>query len=111
MNGELTLGENIADLSGVTIAQRAYRSSLRDRPAPVLDGFTGDQRFFLGYAQVWREKIRDDALRQQLLSDPHSPGQYRTNGVVTNVPGFYEAFGLAAGDKLFRPAEQRVALW
>ncbi|MGH3564733.1 MAG: M13 family metallopeptidase [Pseudonocardia sp.] len=111
VNGELTLGENIADLSGMAVAFKAYRRSLAGAPAPMLDGFTGDQRFFIGNAQVWRGKIRDDALRQQLLTDPHSPAQYRSNGVVTNLPGFYEAFDVAPTDKLFRPAEERVALW
>jgi Predicted metalloendopeptidase len=111
VNGELTLGENIADLAGLTVALRAYRVSLESGQGPVMDGFTADQRFFMGWAHGWRGKSRDDALRQQLLTDPHSPEQYRTNGVVTNVPGFYEAFGLTPADKLFRPAEQRVALW
>lgn len=111
VNGELTLGENIADLSGVTVSLRAYHHALGDTAAPMLDGFSGDQRFFLGWAQAWRDKIRDDALRQQLLSDPHSPAPDRTNGVVTNVPGFYEAFGLVPGDRLFRPAQERVSLW
>lgn len=111
INGELTLGENIADLSGLTVAMRAYRLSLGGKPAPTLDGFTGEQRFFLGWAQVWREKIRDEQLRSQLLSDPHSPGEFRANGVASNLSEYYAAFGVKEGDKLFRPANQRVKIW
>jgi putative endopeptidase len=111
INGELTLGENIADLSGLTVAMRAYRLSLDGRPAPVLDGFTGEQRFFLGWAQAWRGKTRDQALRAQLLSDPHSPNEFRTNGVVSNMSEYYAAFGVKEGDKLFRSPDQRVKIW
>lgn len=111
INGELTLGENIADLSGLTVAHRAYQLSLGGRAAPMLDGFTGEQRFFLGWAQVWRGKDRDKALREQLLSDPHSPNEFRTNGVVSNLPEYYAAFGVKPGDKLFRAPDQRVAIW
>ncbi|MGB6162516.1 MAG: M13 family metallopeptidase [Pseudonocardiaceae bacterium] len=111
INGELTLGENIADLSGLTVAHRAYRLSLGDRPAPMMDGFTGEQRFFLGWAQVWRGKTRDKALREQLLSDPHSPNEFRANGVVSNLPEYYTAFNVKQGDKLFRPPDQRVTIW
>jgi predicted metalloendopeptidase len=88
INGELTLGENIADLSGLTVAMRAYHLSLGARPAPMMDGFTGTQRFFLGFAQVWRGKYRDEELRADLLSDPHSPAEFRTNGVVSNLPEY-----------------------
>jgi putative endopeptidase len=111
INGELTLGENIADLSGLTVAMRAYHLSLGGRPAAVMDGFTGDQRFFLGWAQVWRGKIRDKELRAELLSDPHSPDEFRANGVVSNLPEYYAAFGVKQGDKLFRPPDQRVKIW
>ncbi|MGH4008503.1 MAG: M13-type metalloendopeptidase, partial [Pseudonocardiaceae bacterium] len=111
VNGELTLGENIADLSGLAVALRAYRLSLGDRPAAVMDGFTGEQRFFLGWAQAWRGKIRDEALRAQLLSGPHSPNEFRTNGVVSNLPDYYTAFDVKEGDKLFRPPDQRVTIW
>lgn len=111
INGELTLGENIADLSGLTVALRAYRRSLGGRPAAVMDGFTGEQRFFLGWAQVWRGKIRDKQLREQLLSDPHSPNEFRANGVVSNLPEYYAAFDVKQGDKLFRPPDQRVTIW
>ncbi len=111
INGELTLGENIADLSGLTVAMRAYRLSLGGRDAAVLDGFTGEQRFFLGWAQVWRGKIRDKNLRVQLLSDPHSPLEFRTNGVVSNLPEYYAAFDVKPDDKLFRAPDQRVKIW
>ncbi|HEY6422966.1 MAG TPA: M13 family metallopeptidase [Pseudonocardiaceae bacterium] len=111
INGQLTLGENIADLSGLTVAMRAYQLSLAGRPAPVMDTYTGEQRFFLGWAQAWRGKIRDKALRSQLLSDPHSPNEFRANGVVSNLPAYYAAFDVKEGDKLYRPPNQRVAIW
>jgi putative endopeptidase len=111
INGDLTLGENIADLSGLTVAHRAYQLSLGGRTVPMINGFTGEQRFFLGWAQVWRGKTRDQDLRAQLLSDPHSPDEFRTNGVVSNLPEFYTAFGVKPGDKLFRPPDQRVKIW
>ncbi|HEX3731891.1 MAG TPA: M13-type metalloendopeptidase, partial [Mycobacteriales bacterium] len=110
-NGDLTLGENVADLSGLTMALRAYHRSLHGRSAPKLAGYSGDQRFFLGWAQIWRIKMRDEALRSQLLTDPHSPGKYRANGVASNLSEFYDAFGVKQGDKLFRPADQRVRIW
>ena len=81
INGELTMGENIADLGGLTLALDAYHASLHGKPAPVLDGYSGDQRVFLGWAQAWRGKVRDDAVRRQVVSDPHSPRQFRVNGV------------------------------
>ncbi|MGH3939451.1 MAG: M13 family metallopeptidase [Pseudonocardiaceae bacterium] len=111
VNGELTLGENIADLSGVTVALRSYRLSLGDRPSPVLDGFTGEQRFFLGWAQVWRAKVRDEKVRSRLLQDPHSPVEFRVNGVVSNLPEYYAAFDVKESDALFRPPDQRVRIW
>jgi putative endopeptidase len=111
VNGRLTLGENIGDVSGVAIAYRAYKKSLEGRPAPTISGFTGDQRFFLGFAQVWRSMARDQALRQQLLTDPHSPGMYRTNGVLANIPAFYEAFNVRPGDRMYLPPERRVKIW
>jgi putative endopeptidase len=109
LNGELTLGENMADLAGLTIAYDAYRMSLGGREAPVIDGFTGDQRFFLGFAQVWRSKYREDYLRQIVASDPHSPDQYRAN-VVRNFDPWYAAFGVRDG-KLHLPPEQRIKIW
>ena len=111
VNGRLTLGENIGDLSGLAVAHRAYQLSLRGQPAPVIAGFTGDQRFFLGWAQIWRSMYRDEALRERLLTDPHSPGEYRTNGVLVNMPQFYQAFGVKEGDKMYVPADKRVRIW
>jgi predicted metalloendopeptidase len=111
VNGELTLGENIADLAGLTMAHRAYLLSLGGREAPVIEGFTGDQRFFMGWSQVWRRKYRDDELRRRLLIDPHSPSRYRVIGVIGNMPAFYEAFDVAAGDRMYIAPEARVAIW
>lgn len=111
VNGELTLGENIGDLAGVTIGYKAYQMSLEGKTSPVIDGLTGDQRFFMGYAQVWRSKAREDALRAQLLSDPHSPGEYRVNGIVGNVDAFYQAFDVKEGDKMYLKPEDRVTIW
>ena len=111
VNGEFTLGENIGDLGGISIGLLAYNMSLQGEAAPVIDGFTGEQRVFLGYAQVWRSKIRDEALRQRIATDPHSPAVYRTNGAVRNVPEFYEAFDVQEGDALYLPPEERVKIW
>jgi putative endopeptidase len=111
VNGKLTLGENIGDLSGLTVAFKAYKMSLAGKEGPVIEGFTGDQRFFLGWAQVWRTLHRDDALRQILLTDSHSPGEYRVNGVVRNMPEFYSAFGVKEGDGAYLPPDKRVKIW
>jgi len=111
INGELTVGENIGDLAGLTMAYRAYELSLDGKPAPVIDGFTGAQRFFLGFASDWRMKSRDDFVRQQVLSDPHSPAMYRVIGVVSNMPEFYQAFDVKEGDGLWRAPEDRVQIW
>ncbi len=111
VNGALTLRENVGDLGGLSIAYRAYLLSLGDRPAPVIDGFSGTQRLFIGWAQIWRFKVRDEFLRQWLLSIAYAPPRYRANGVVGNVPGFYEAFGLQPGDTLYRAPEKRVRIW
>jgi len=111
VNGELTLGENIGDLGGLSMAHRAYQLSLAGEPAPVLDGFTADQRFFLAWAQVWRQKYRDAFLLQLLKSDPHSPARYRVNGVVPNLDAWYGAFDVGPGDALDRPPEERVSIW
>jgi predicted metalloendopeptidase len=111
INGRLTLGENIGDLSGLAVAYRAYRMSLNGQEAPVIAGFTGDQRFFLGWAQVWRTKMRDEAMRQQLLTNPHSPGMYRAFVPLTNIEAFYRAFGVKEGDGMYRAPEQRVKIW
>jgi putative endopeptidase len=111
INGRLTTGENIGDLSGIAVAYRAYRISLNGKEPPVIGGFTGDQRFFLGYAQIWRFKSRDEALRNQLLTDSHSPGMYRAFVPLTNIDAFYTAFNLKPGDKLYRTPEERVKIW
>lgn len=111
VNGELTLGENIADLGGTLVALDAYRHSQAGKPAPVLNGFTGDQRFFLAFAQGYRAKRREDAVRQQLVSDPHSPEEYRVNGVVRNIDDWYGAFDVKAGEKLALANDQRVRIW
>ncbi len=111
VNGQLTLGENIGDLGGVNMAYHAYRMSLNGKEAPVLDGLTGDQRFFLSWAQVWRSKYRDEALREQVLSDPHSPARYRVNGVVRNVDAWYAAFGVTEADALYLKPAERVSIW
>ena len=111
INGRQTMGENIGDLSGIAVAYRAYQISLNGKEAPVIGGFTGDQRFFLGYAQIWRFKSRDEALRNQLLTDAHSPGFYRAFVPLTNIDAFYKAFNLKPGDKLYRAPEDRVKIW
>jgi putative endopeptidase len=110
VKGELTLGENIADLAGVTVAHQAYKLSLGGKPAPVLDGFTGDQRFFLGFAQVWRRSYRDQELANRLVTDPHSPSEFRT-AVVRNIDSWYDAFGAKQGEGLFLPNDKRVKIW
>src|SRR5215475_547241 len=111
INGRQTMGENIGDLSGIAVALRAYHISLNGKPAPVIDGFTGDQRFFMGYAQVWRFKERDAALRDQLLTDVHSPGMFRAFIPLTNIDAFYAAFNVQPGDKLYRAPADRVKIW
>ena len=111
INGHLTLGENIADLGGLTLGLEAYHLSLHGQTPPVLDGVTGDQRVFLGWAQVWRQKIRDEAQRKQLHSDPHSPAEARVNGVVRNLDAWYAAFDIQPGDKLYLKPADRVRIW
>ena len=111
VNGKLTLGENIGDLGGLSLAYRAYQLSLNGEEAPVIDGLTGDQRFFMAWAQVWRSKYRDEAKRNQLLTDPHSPPEFRVNGVVRNFDEWYEAFGVTEEDDLYLPPEERIRIW
>jgi putative endopeptidase len=111
VNGVLTVGENIGDLGGVSLAYAAYRRSLEGNEAPVLDGLTGDQRYFLAWAQVWRELRRDEALRNQVATDPHSPALFRVNGVVRNVDAWYQAFDVQPGDALYLAPEERVQIW
>jgi putative endopeptidase len=111
VNGDLTLGENIGDLGGLSLAFRAYRLSLGDRKAPTIDGFTAEQRFFIGWAQVWRTKMRPEFLRQSLASSPYAPPEFRANGPASNLTGFYEAFAVRPGDKLYRDPAARVTIW
>jgi predicted metalloendopeptidase len=111
LNGKFTLGENIGDLCGVTIAYAAYHRSLGGKPAATIDGLSGDQRFFLGWAQVWRRKYRDDDLKNRVVTDPHSPSEFRANGTVRNVPGFYAAFDVKPADKMYLPPGARVRIW
>ena len=111
VNGALTLGENIADNSGISIAYKAYQISLKGYPAPTIDSTSGDARFYIGFATLWRNKTREPALIRQLTSDPHSPGEYRVNGTLRNQPPYYEAFNVRAGDAMFLPPEQRVTIW
>jgi len=110
VNGKLTLGENIADLAGLTVAYQAYHLSLGGKEAPVIDGLTGDQRFFLGWAQVWRGKLRDARAQTLLVSDPHSPTRARAS-VVRNLDAWYAAFNVKPGDKLYLAPQDRVKLW
>ena len=111
INGDLTMGENIADLGGLTLALDAYRRSLGGQAAPVIDGVSGDQRVFLGWAQAWCGKLRDDAIRKQVVSDPHSPRKFRVNGVVRNIDAWYAAFDVQPGDKMYVPPAERVRIW
>ncbi len=111
LNGELTLGENIADNAGAIMASRAYRISLHGKPAPVIDGFTAEQRIFMGLAQARRGKARDAALIAQVKSDPHSPAEFRVNGSLRNHPGFYDAFDVKPGDRMYLAPQDRVVFW
>jgi predicted metalloendopeptidase len=111
VNGKLTMGENIGDVSGLAQAYRAYRISLHGKEPPVIGGFTGDQRFFLGFAQIWRTKMRDEALRQQVLTNPHSPGMYRAYVPLTNNDVFMKAWDVKPGDRMYRAPEDRVKIW
>ena len=111
INGRLTLGENIADLAGLVIAHKAYLLAQGGKPAPVLNGFTGDQRFYIAYGQSWREIWTDGRTRQIVLSNPHSPAKFRVNGVVRNDDGWYTAFDVKPGDAMYLPPESRVRLW
>jgi putative endopeptidase len=111
VNGAMTIGENIGDLGGLSIAYKAYRRSLQGREAPVIDGLTGNQRFFIGWGQAWRSKYRDAEVARRLATDPHSPPEFRCNGVLRNLPEFYAAFGVKEGDKLWLAPERRVRIW
>jgi putative endopeptidase len=111
VNGELTLGENIADLGGLTMAYYAYKKSLNGKASPQLDGYTGEQRFFLSWAQGWKTLMRPQALKQMVATNPHSPGNFRANGPLTNLTEFYEAFGIKEGNKMYRPKDSRAEIW
>ncbi|PTY07017.1 peptidase M13 [Opitutaceae bacterium EW11] len=111
LNGEFTLGENIADLSGLAIAYKAYRLSLNGKQAPVIDGFTGDQRFFMGWSQVWARKYRDADMARRLKVDPHSPSQFRANGAPVNSDAFEKAFDVKPGDKMYKAPAERIRIW
>jgi endothelin-converting enzyme/putative endopeptidase len=111
VNGELTLGENIGDLGGLSVAYEAYRLSLEGQPAKVIDNLTGDQRFFLGWAQIWRRLYREPELRKRLITDPHSPSEYRVNGIVRNMDAWYEAFRIDETDPLYIAPEERIRIW
>ncbi|MDQ2820132.1 MAG: M13 family metallopeptidase [Pseudomonadota bacterium] len=111
INGELTLGENIGDNSGLSLTYRAYERSLHGKPSPVLDGLTGEQRLYIGFAMKWRAKLRPEAAIAQIKSDPHSPGEFRAKGTVMNQPGFYEALNIKPGDPMYLAPAQRVIMW
>ncbi len=111
INPDLTMGENIGDLGGLSLAYRAYQLSLEGKEAPVIDGFTGDQRFFMAWAQVWRSEMREELLRRYLVTDVHSPPRYRVNGIVRNFDEWHDAFGVKPDDALYLPPEERVRIW
>lgn len=114
VQGQFTLGENIGDLGGVTVAYDGLQRFLRENPDKhpgKIDGYTPEQRFFISWATIWRVKYRDETLRTQVLTDPHSPGMYRANGPLTNIPYFYDAFGVKEGDKMFKPEAERIKIW
>ncbi len=111
VNGELTLGENIADNSGLTIAYKAYQLSLAGKTPAIIGGFTGEQRFYLGWAQVWRGKVRADEAIERTKTDPHSPPAVRGTAPLVNQPDFYAAFDVKPADKMYLPPEQRVTIW
>jgi putative endopeptidase len=111
VNGAFTIGENIGDLGGATIAYKAYKMSLGGQPDEVIDGLTGDQRFFMSYAQIWRQVAKDEIMIQRLATDPHSPAEFRTNQILKNVDAFYDAFDVKPGDAMWLNSDQRVRIW
>jgi predicted metalloendopeptidase len=111
VNGALTVGENIGDLGGLTVAYYAYQTSLKGKKAPVLNGLSGDQRFFLGWGQVWRQLRRDESVRNLVMSDPHSPSNLRVDGVVRNIDAFYDAYAVKPDDALYLSPDDRVHIW
>ena len=111
VNGALTIGENIGDLGGLTIAYKAYLISLAGKPSPVIDGFSGEQRLLLSWAQIWRAKVRPEEMRRRIATDPHSPYEFRCNAIVANLSDFYDAFEVTEGDKLWLAESERVEIW
>jgi len=111
INGELTLGENIADNSGLAVAYQAYRLSLGGKPAPLIDGLTGEQRFYMGWAQAWQAKVRENTEILRIKSDPHAAARFRAQGTLVNQPAFYTAFGIKPGDRMYLAPESRVSIW
>jgi putative endopeptidase len=112
VKGALTLGENIADLGGLTIAYYALKKSLEGKPAPAkIDGFTAEQRFFIAWAQAWRVNMRPAFLKNMIQTNPHSPGNFRANAAPSNMQEFYDAFDVKPGDKMYRPKEERAEIW
>jgi putative endopeptidase len=111
VNGAFTVGENIGDLSGLEISFKAYKYSLQGAEAPVIDGWTGDQRFFLAYAQAWRGKSRPEEIRRRIATDPHSPDEFRCNQIVRNLDAFYQAFDVKPTDQMWLDPSQRVKIW
>ena len=105
------MGENLADLAGLEVAYDAYHRSLEGKEAPVIDGLTGDQRFFLAFAQAWRDKAREDAIKMQVASDEHSPARWRIIGPLRNIDAWYKAFGVAPGEKYYLKPEERTRIW
>lgn len=110
-NGKLTLGENIADHGGLQVAYTAFKEATAGKELPVIDGFTPEQRFFLAYANVWAGNIRDEQIRVQTKSDPHSLGRWRVNGALPHINAWYEAFGIQEGDPLYLAPEKRAVIW
>ena len=110
-NGELTLGENLADHGGLMVSYQAFKNATQDAPLGVVDGFTPEQRFFLAYASVWAGNIRDEEIRNLTKSDPHSLGRWRVNGALPHIDAWYEAFGITENDPLFVPKDKRVTIW
>jgi putative endopeptidase len=111
INGDLTMGENIGDMSGLEVAHLAYKMSLNGKEPPVIDGLTGDQRFFLAYAQGWRGEQRDESIKTQVASDPHSPRRYRIIGPLRNLDAWYAAFGIGPDSKFYIAPDKRVRIW
>src|SRR5690606_18701234 len=111
VNGELTLGENLADLGGLAIAYEAFKKTEQGKSNKTIDGFTPDQRFFLSWAQVWRANTRPEEMAARIVTDPHSPNEWRCNGPLSNMQEFYDAFGVKEGDKMYRPVNKRAKVW